>query len=374
MQVHNKNIIDSSFIPEATQPNGGNMNGTLKKLIGGIATAATLIYAGTSNAATAITGAGATFPYPIYAKWAEAYKAKSGISMNYQSIGSGGGIKQITAKTVNFGASDMPLTPEKLDKDGLIQFPTVIGGVVPVVNIAGVAANQLKLDGATLASIYLGKITKWNDPALVALNKDIKLPADNITVVHRSDGSGTTFIFTNYLSKVSPEWKSAVGEGTAVSWKAGTGGKGNEGVASYVQRIKGSIGYVEYAYALQNKMASVQMKNRDGQFVEPGETSFKAAAANAQWDKAPGFYEILTDEPGKESWPISGATFILVHKMQENADMAREVLKFFDWAYTSGGKLAAELDYVPLPENVQNLIRKAWKNQIRDTSGSSLTK
>ena len=354
--------------------NGDTMNSKLKQLIIGITAATALVYAGASQAAANITGAGATFPYPIYAKWAEAYKAQSGVSMNYQSIGSGGGIKQITAKTVNFGASDMPLTPEKLEKDGLMQFPTVIGGVVPVINVAGIAAGTLKLDGETLASIYLGKITKWNDPALVALNKEIKLPDSNITVVHRSDGSGTTFIFTNYLSKVSADWKSNVGEGTAVSWKAGTGGKGNEGVASYVQRIKGSIGYVEYAYALQNKMASVQMKNRDGQFVEPGDASFKAAAANAQWDKAPGFYEILTDEPGKESWPISGATFILIHKMQENAEMAKEVLKFFDWAYANGNKLAADLDYVPLPENVQNLIRKAWKDQVRDTSGAPLTK
>jgi phosphate transport system substrate-binding protein len=350
------------------------MNSKLKQLILGITTAAALSCAGASQAATNITGAGATFPYPIYSKWAEAYKTKSGVSMNYQSIGSGGGIKQITAKTVDFGASDMPLTPEKLDKDGLMQFPTVIGGVVPVINVAGVETGTLKLDGTTLANIYLGKITKWNDPALAALNKDLKLPDENITVVHRSDGSGTTFIFTNYLSKASPEWKTGVGEGTAVSWKAGTGGKGNEGVASYVQRIKGSIGYVEYAYALQNKMNPIQMKNRDGQFVKPGDASFKAAAANAQWDKAPGFYEILTDEPGKESWPISGATFILMHKMQEKPDTAKEVLKFFDWAYTNGGSLASDLDYVPLPENVQNLIRKAWKNQIRDTSGSSLTK
>ncbi|WP_435627199.1 phosphate ABC transporter substrate-binding protein PstS [Candidatus Ferrigenium straubiae] len=350
------------------------MNSRLRQLITGIATAATLAYAGASQAAATITGAGATFPFPIYSKWAEAYKAQTGVSMNYQSIGSGGGIKQITAKTVDFGASDMPLTLEKLEKDGLMQFPTVIGGVVPVINVAGVSSGALKLDGETLANIYLGKITKWNDPAIAALNKDVKLPDENITVVHRSDGSGTTFIFTNYLSKASPEWKSAVGEGTAVSWKAGTGGKGNEGVASYVQRIKGSIGYVEYAYALQNRMASVQMKNRDGQFVAPGEISFKAAAANAKWEAAPGFYEILTDEPGKESWPISGATFILMHKMQENPDTAKEVLKFFDWAYANGGKLAAELDYVPLPENVQNLIRKAWKNQVRDTSGSSLTK
>jgi len=350
------------------------MNSKLKQLIIGITAATAMAYAGASLAAATITGAGATFPYPIYAKWAEAYKAKTGVSMNYQSIGSGGGIKQITAKTVHFGASDMPLTVEKLDKGGLMQFPTVIGGVVPVVNVEGVAAGKLKLDGNALADIYLGKITKWNDPALVALNKDVKLPDENITVVHRSDGSGTTFIFTNYLSKANAEWKSAVGEGTAVSWKAGTGGKGNEGVASYVQRIKNSIGYVEYAYALQNKMAYVQMKNRDGHFVEPSDVTFKAAAANAQWDKAPGFYEILTNEPGKDSWPISGATFILMHKMQEDAAMAKEVLKFFDWAYTNGSPMAAQLDYVPLPENVQNLIRKAWKSQIRDASGSALTK
>ena len=350
------------------------MNSKLKQLIIGIATATALSFAGAGQAATTITGAGATFPYPIYAKWAEAYKAQSGVNMNYQSIGSGGGIKQITAKTVNFGASDKPLKPEDLDKNGLMQFPTVIGGVVPVINVAGIADGTLKLDGETLANIYLGKITQWNDPALVAMNKDIKLPAESITVVHRADGSGTTFIFTNYLSKASPEWKSTVGEGTAVSWKAGTGGKGNEGVASYVQRIKGSIGYVEYAYALQNKMNTVQMKNRDGNFVEPGETSFKAAAGNANWEAAPGFYEILTDEPGKDSWPISGATFILMHKMQEKPATGKEVLKFFDWAYANGGKLASELDYVPLPENVQNLIRKAWKDQIRDTSGSSLTK
>ena len=350
------------------------MNSKLKQLIIGIATAATLTYGGASQAAATITGAGATFPYPIYSKWAEAYKAKTDVAMNYQSIGSGGGIKQITAKTVNFGASDMPLTPEKLEKDGLMQFPTVIGGVVPVINVSGIEAGKLKLTGTVLADIYLGKITKWNDPAMAALNADIKLPNENITVVHRSDGSGTSFIFTNYLSKTSSEWKSVVGEGTAVSWKVGTGGKGNEGVASYVQRIKNSIGYVEYAYALQNKMNTVQMKNRDGYFVKADDVSFKAAAANAQWDKAPGFYEILTDEPGKESWPISGATFVLMHKMQEDAVMAREVLKFFDWAYTNGGKLASDLDYVPLPENVQSLIRKAWRNQIHDTSGSTLMK
>ena len=347
------------------------MNGKLRQFVIGIAATAALACAGASQAA-GITGAGATFPYPIYAKWAEAYRAQTGVGMNYQSIGSGGGIKQITAKTVDFGASDMPLKPEELDKNGLMQFPTVIGGVVPVVNIKDIGAGQLKLDGATLANIYLGKITKWNDPALVALNKDLKLPADNITVVHRSDGSGTTFIFTNYLSKVSVEWKSTVGESTAVSWKAGIGGKGNEGVAANVQRMKNTIGYVEYAYALQNKMNTVQMKNRDGQFVKPEDNSFKAAAAGAQWDKAPGFYKILTDEAGKGSWPISGATFVLMHKVQEKPETGKEVLKFFDWTYDKGGKLASDLDYVPLPENVVKLIRAAWKAQIKDATGKAL--
>ena len=349
------------------------MNSKLKQLIIGITAATAVAYAGASQA-TDITGAGATFPYPVYAKWADAYKTQTGIGLNYQSIGSGGGIKQITAKTVDFGASDKPLTPEELDKEGLMQFPTVIGGVVPVINVGSIEAGKLKLDGATLASIYLGKITKWNDPAISALNKDIKLPDDNITVVHRSDGSGTSFIFTNYLSKVSAEWKSTVGEGTAVSWKAGTGGKGNEGVASYVQRIKGSIGYVEFAYALQNKMNHVQMKNHDGLFVQPDTDSFKAAAAGAQWDKAPGFYELLTDEAGKNSWPISGATFILMHKSQEKPDTGKEVLKFFDWAYEKGDKLATDLDYVPLPDNVVKLIRAAWKTQIKDPAGKPLVK
>ncbi|MDD5300617.1 MAG: phosphate ABC transporter substrate-binding protein PstS [Gallionella sp.] len=349
------------------------MNSKLKQLIIGIATTAALVCANASRA-TDITGAGATFPYPIYAKWAEAYKAQTGAAMNYQSIGSGGGIKQITSKTVDFGASDMPLKPEELEKNGLMQFPTVIGGVVPVINVAGINAGTLKLDGSTLANIYLGKITKWNDPALVALNKDIKLPDGNITVVHRSDGSGTSFIFTNYLSKVSAEWKSSVGESTAVSWKTGIGGKGNEGVAANVQRMKNTIGYVEYAYALQNKMNTVQMKNRDGQFVKPEDNSFKAAAAGAQWDKAPGFYKILTDEAGKESWPISGATFVLIHKAQEKPETGKEVLKFFDWAYDKGGKLASELNYVPLPDNVVKLIRAAWKAQIKDAAGNALVK
>lgn len=349
------------------------MNNKLKQLIIGITAATAVAYAGASQA-TDITGAGATFPYPVYAKWADAYKTKTGIGLNYQSIGSGGGIKQIIAKTVDFGASDKPLTVEELDKEGLMQFPTVIGGVVPVINVNGIDPGKLKLDGTTLADIYLGKITKWNDAAIAALNKDIKLPDENITVVHRSDGSGTSFIFTNYLSKVSADWKSSVGEGASVSWKAGTGGKGNEGVASYVQRIKNSIGYVEYAYALQNKMNHVQMKNHDGVFVQPDSDAFKAAAAGAKWEKAPGFYEILTDEAGKNSWPISGATFILMHKVQDKPETGTEVLKFFDWAYGNGDKLASDLDYVPLPDDVVKLIRAAWKAQIKDASGKAVWK
>jgi phosphate transport system substrate-binding protein len=349
------------------------MNYKLKQLFISLTAAISVAYASTSQA-TDITGAGATFPYPVYAKWADAYKTQTGIGLNYQSIGSGGGIKQIEAKTVDFGASDMPLKPEDLEKNGLMQFPTVIGGVVPVINVAGIEAGKLKFDGTTLADIFLGKITKWNDPAIAALNKDMKLPDADITVVHRSDGSGTSFVFTNYLSKVSAEWKSTVGEGTAPNWKAGVGGKGNEGVAANVQNIKGTIGYVEYAYALQNKMNHVQMKNRDGQFVQPEAASFKAAAAGAQWDKAPGFYEILTDEAGKASWPISGATFILMHKVQDKPETGKEVLKFFEWAYEKGGKLATDLDYVPLPDSVVKLIRAAWTAQIKDATGKAVWK
>jgi len=345
----------------------------LNTLLGSVGLAASLLAVGSAHA-TDITGAGATFPYPIYAKWADAYKTQTGIGMNYQSIGSGGGIKQIEANTVDFGASDMPLKPEDLEKNGLMQFPTVMGGVVPVINVNGVEAGKLKLDGKTLADIYLGKITKWNDPAIAELNKDITLPAEDITVVHRSDGSGTSFIFTNYLSKVSPDWKASVGEGTSVSWKAGTGGKGNEGVASYVQRIKNSIGYVEYAYALQNKMTYVQMKNRSGNFVPPSADSFKAAAAGARWDKAPGFYEILTDEEGKNSWPIAGATFILMHRTQDKPKTAADVLSFFDWAYANGGQMAESLDYIPMPDAVVKLIHGAWKKEIKDDSGKSVWK
>jgi len=321
-----------------------------------------------------ITGAGATFPYPVYGKWAEAYKAKTGVNMNYQSIGSGGGIKQIRAKTVDFGASDAPLKAEELEKDGMIQFPMVMGGVVPVVNIPGIAPGQIKLSSQALADIYLGKIKKWNDPALVALNKDVKLPDLDITVVHRSDGSGTTFIFTNYLSKISAEWKDKVGNNTAVQWPALTssGGKGNEGVASFVQRIKGSIGYVEYAYAKQNKLAHVLLQNREGAFVSPDEKSFQSAAAGADWKNSPGFYEILTNEPGKGSWPITGATFILMHKVQPNADRARSALKFFDWAYKEGDKMASDLDYIPMPDAVVQLVHAEWKSKLKDASGKSL--
>lgn len=325
-----------------------------------------------STLAADITGAGATFPYPIYAKWAEAYKAKTGIGMNYQSIGSGGGIKQIKAKTVDFGASDKPLTPAELDKDGLMQFPTVVGGVVPVINIKGIAPGAVRLTGKVLADIYLGKIQKWNDPAITALNKGVKLPDAPITVVHRSDGSGTTFIFTNYLSKVSPDWKEKVGSDASVAWPSGVGGKGNEGVASFVQRIQGSIGYVEYAYAKQNKMAYTQLQNKDGQFVQPDDKTFQAAAGGADWEKAPGFYEILTDEPGKASWPITGATFILMHKTQAKPENAKEVLKFFDWSYANGDQMALDLDYVPLPDNVTKIIAKAWKNSIKDSAGKTV--
>ena len=349
----------------------------MKSLFNKSLIASLFITAGLSSATVfaadmTITGAGATFPYPVYAKWAEAYKAKSGVSMNYQSIGSGGGIKQIKAKTVDFGASDKPLTPEELNKDGLMQFPTVMGGVVPVINIPGVQPGQVKLSGAVLADIFLGKIKKWNEAPIAALNKGVKLPDAAITVVHRSDGSGTTFIFTNYLSKVSPDWKAKVGEEASVSWPAGVGGKGNEGVASYVKQINGSIGYVEYAYALQSKMSYTLLQNKEGEFVKPEEDSFKAAAAGADWEHAPGFYEILTNEPGKNSWPITGATFILMHKAQDKPEAAKAVLKFFDWAYANGDKLAADLDYIPMPDSVVKLVQDAWKKQIKDASGKAL--
>ena len=319
-----------------------------------------------------ITGAGATFPYPIYAKWADAYKNATGTGMNYQSIGSGGGIKQINAKTVDFGASDMPLKAEDLEKQGLVQFPAVMGGVVPVMNLKEVGQGELKLTGEIIANIYLGKIKKWNDPAIVALNSGIKMSDTDITVVHRSDGSGTTFLFTNYLSKASADWKSQVGEGTSVKWLTGVGGKGNEGVASYVQKLVGAIGYVEYAYAKGNKLDYAQVRNRDGQFVRPDDETFKAAAANADWAKTPGMGVVLTDQAGKTSWPMTGASFILMHAKQDKAESAREVLKFFDWSFKNGGKMAAELEYVPMPDAVVKQIQSEWKAKIKDTSGKAL--
>jgi len=322
-------------------------------------------------AAAEISGAGATFPYPIYAKWAEAYAAKTGLKMNYQSIGSGGGIKQITAKTVDFGASDMPLKPADLEKDGLTQFPMVMGGVVPVINVPGIQAGQLKLDGKTLADIYLGKITKWNDPAIAALNSGLKLPDLAIAPVYRSDGSGTTFIFTHYLSEVSPEWKDKVGENTSVQFPSGIGGKGNEGVSAMASRTVGAIGYVEYAYAKQNKLTFALLRNKDGEFVSPASAAFRAAAANADWSKTQDFYLLLTNQPGKESWPITGATFILLHKQQAKPDVAREVINFFDWAYLNGGKLADDLDYVPMPENVVKLVEQSWQ-QIKGPDGKAV--
>jgi phosphate transport system substrate-binding protein len=319
-----------------------------------------------------LSGAGATFPYPIYAKWADAYKKETGNGLNYQSIGSGGGIKQIKAKTVTFGATDAPLKADELQKDGLAQWPMVMGGIVPVVNIEGVKPGDLVLDGATLAKIFMGEIKSWDDAAIKALNPNAKLPPSAIAVVHRSDGSGTTFNFTNYLSKVSPKWKSDVGENTAVEWPVGIGAKGNEGVANNVANTKGSIGYVEYAYAKQNKLTYTNMKNHDGKVVQPTSPSFQAAAANADWANAPGFYQILTDEPGAESWPITAATFILMPKQPQDSGAAKEALKFFDWAFTKGAKMAEELDYIPMPENVVTLIKKEWAGDIKDASGKPL--
>ena len=319
-----------------------------------------------------ITGAGATFPYPIYAKWADAYKKATGIGMNYQSIGSGGGIKQIVAKTVDFGASDAPMKGEDLEKQGLLQFPAIMGGVVPVYNLKGIKTGDLKLSGALVADIYLGKVKSWNDPAIARLNPGVNLPGQAISAVNRSDGSGTTFLFTNYLSKVSPDWKSTIGEGTAVKWPTGVGGKGNEGVANYVSRIDGSIGYVEYAYAKQNKLSYAQMLNKDGQAVAPSDDSFKAAAAGADWNSVPGMGVVLTDQPGKASWPITGASFILMHKVQEKPENAKEVLKFFDWAFKNGAKMADDLDYVPMPDAVVKLIQSVWKSQLKDASGKAL--
>jgi phosphate transport system substrate-binding protein len=337
-----------------------------------IAVAATVLCGGIPAGAAEITGAGATFPYPIYAKWADAYKTRTGVAMNYQSIGSGGGIAQIKARTIDFGASDMPLETDDLQAAGLMQFPAIIGGVVPVMNLAGVAPGAIRLTGPVLADIFLGKIRKWNDKAIAELNAAVALPDEAIAVVRRSDGSGTTFIFTDYLSKVSPEWKSKVGSSTAVAWPEGVGGKGNEGVAAYVQRIKGAIGYVEYAYAKRNRMTHASLRNHDGQYVQPDDATFKAAAANADWKSAPGFYQILTDQPGSTVWPITGASFILMHVRQDKPQNAAEVLKFFDWSFRNGQTMAAELDYVPLPDTIVTIVEDAWKKQIVDGAGKAV--
>jgi phosphate transport system substrate-binding protein len=336
----------------------------LKKLatvLGGALLAATAM---TAHAAGTISGAGATFPAPVYAKWAELYKAQTGTSLNYQAIGSGGGIKQINASTVDFGASDKPLKPADLDAGGLAMFPTVIGGVVPVMNLPGVKPGAIKLTGAQLADIYRGVIKKWNDPLLVRTNAGMTMPNLPITVVHRSDGSGTTFLFTSYLGMKAPHWASDVGASDAVEWPTGIGGKGNDGVAAFVKQTPGAIGYVEYAYAKQNAMTYALMQNKDGKYVSPTATNFAAAAAGAKWSAAPGFYLLLLDQPGANSWPITGATFILVHKKQAEAAKGKEVLSFFDWCYKNGDAAASQLDYVALPASVKDLIRKSWSSIV----------
>ncbi|MEX3950862.1 phosphate ABC transporter substrate-binding protein PstS [Paraburkholderia sp. EG287B] len=317
-----------------------------------------------------ITGAGSTFAAPIYTKWADAYQKSGGGKVNYQGIGSSGGIKQIQAKTVDFAGSDAPLKDDQLAKDGLFQFPTVVGGVVPAINVPGVKPGEITLSGPVLGDIYLGKIKKWNDPAIVALNPKVKLPDLDIAVVRRADGSGTSFIWTNYLSKVSPEWKSKVGEGTTVNWPTGTGGKGNDGVAAFVQRLPGAIGYVEWAYAKQNHMVYAAMKNEAGTVVQPDTETFKAAAAGADWKKS--FYQILTNEPGKDAWPVVGATFVLVHTAQDKPEQGKETLKFFDWAFKNGSSAADSLDYISLPESVVSEIKSQWKEKVKDASGKPI--
>ena len=337
------------------------------RLFAGLAGLAALAVA-TSASAASISGAGATFPFPVYSKWASDYKGATGNSVNYQSIGSGGGIKQIQSKTVSFGATDMPLPLVDLNRDGLLQFPTVIGGDVPIVNLRGIAPGQLVLDGPTLANIFLGKITNWSDPAIKKLNPTLALPNQALITVHRSDGSGTTFIFVNYLSKVSKEWADKVGFATAVEWPNGIGAKGNEGVAGNVTQTNGSIGYVEYAFVTQNKLNYAKMVNKEGKVVSPNAASFAAAAAGANWDGANGFGTLLTDQPGANAWPIAGATFILVHKQPSNPAATKEALKFFQWAYQNGDPAAASLDYVPFPAEVKQKFMVSW-NQVQGWNG-----
>ncbi|HEY0235947.1 MAG TPA: phosphate ABC transporter substrate-binding protein PstS [Afipia sp.] len=327
--------------------------------------AAGLVAASTAAMAADITGAGATFPFPIYSKWADAYKKDTGNGLNYQSIGSGAGIKQIQAKTVTFGATDAPLKADQLEKDGLVQWPMVMGAIVPVVNLEGINAGELVLSGEVLGDIYLGKITKWDDAAIAKLNPKLKLPSEAITVVRRSDGSGTSFNFTDYLSKVNAEWKTKVGSGTAVEWPVGVGAKGNEGVAGNVSQTKNSIGYVEYAYAKQNKLTFAALVNKAGKTVQPTIAAFQSAAANADWAHSPGYYQILTDQPGEASWPLTAATFILMHKEPVDKAASAEAIKFFKWAFAHGGKAAEELDYIPMPESVVKLIEKTWSSDIK---------
>jgi phosphate transport system substrate-binding protein len=342
------------------------------KLFHSLTAAGLLAIAATPAVALDISGAGATFPYPIYAKWADVYKKETGIGMNYQSIGSGGGIKQIEAKTVTFGATDAPLKGEDLAKSGLVQFPMVMGGIVPVVNINGVKAGDMVLDGGTLAKIFLGEVKSWDDAAIKKLNPNAKLPAQAIAVIHRSDGSGTTFNFTDYLSKMNPDWKSKVGSNTAVEWPVGIGAKGNEGVSANLGQTKGAIGYVEYAYAKQNKLVVAKMLNRDGKPVAPTMQAFQAAAANADWSSVPGYGLILNNQPGAESWPMTAATFVLIPKQPQDPAAATEALKFFAWAYSKGSKMAEDLDYVPMPTAVITSVEKLWAAQIKDASGKSL--
>ena len=319
-----------------------------------------------------ITGAGATFPYPIYAKWADAYKKETGVGLNYQSIGSGGGIKQIYSSTVTFGASDAPLKGPDLEKRGLAQFPMVMGGIVPVINLPGTKPGELVLDGPTLAQIFLGEIKTWDDPAIAKLNPSLKLPKQPIAIVHRSDGSGTTYNFVYYLAEVSPSWKSKVGVNTSVQWPAGIGAKGNEGVANNVANTRGAIGYVEYAYALQNKLTYAKLINRDGKAVAPTSETFQAAAANADWKSQPGYGVLLANQPGAQSWPITAPTWILIYKTPKDANATREALKFFAWAYRSGAKMAEELHYVPMPRKVINDIQNMWATDIKDASGKPI--
>ncbi len=322
--------------------------------------------------AAEISGAGATFPYPIYAKWAEAYQQKTGNQLNYQSIGSGGGIRQIKSKTVTFGASDKPLTPDELKQAGLVQFPMIMGGVVPVLNVEGIESGKLKLDGKTLADIFRGEIASWNDDRIAALNPDVNLPDTAIAVVHRSDGSGTTFLFTNYLSQANPSWKEQVGADASVQWPVGIGAKGNEGVANNVQRTAGAIGYVEYAYALQNNLPYALMINKAGKAVAPTSESFQAAASHADWANAEGFYVILTDQPGDDSWPITGASFILMYEQPQDPQASLEALKFFAWSYANGNAMAEELHYVPMPEKVVGLVEQMWKERIKGAGGKAV--